>query len=174
MKISAALLTMVSLMTMTAGDIFAGTSKSVDTSLQTGLATAKQKTRIPILLPGTLPPRLQSIPGLISSATADNDSYDIPLYMGDGSGGTTLFVGDFSGNAHYKFAPRGKPVRLIDHIVGHFLPRSCGGSCAPSSIEWRVKGIHYEIQLKFGFDNEAEEQKTMVDVANSAISGGAR
>ena len=174
MQIKAARTTLTLLIALAAVSVFAETHPPVTAPLRSALVRAKQVTNVPILLPSSLPALIEGDTTLVSFGDGNKDSYDISLYQSDGDGGTTIFVGDFTGDVHYKHAPNGRPVRLIDHVTGHFLPRSCGGSCAPSSIEWSVKGIHYKIQLKFGFDNERVEQETMVDAANSAIAAGAR
>ena len=56
--------------------------------------------------------------------------------------------------------------------VGRFKPLSCGGSCAPPTIEWSERGATYRIEAKVG--TEATERRVLRRMANSAIRKGPR
>jgi hypothetical protein len=174
MGIKAAGMMLTLFVALGAAGVSAETSSSGAMPLRSALVRAKQITDAPILFPTSLPAFMEDDSAMVSFVDGDKDSYDISLYQRGNDGEATIFVGEFTGRSHLEGGRIGKPVRLINHITGYFRPRSCGGSCAPSSIEWSVKGIHYEIQLRFGFDSDRAEQKIMVDAANSAIEAGSK
>lgn len=68
-----------------------------------------------------------------------------------------------------------RPVKLADAIDGFFRPVSCGGSCAPANIWWEKNGTVYRFQLRLSSSaSEQDQQKTMIELANSAINAGPR
>jgi hypothetical protein len=174
MGIKAAGMMLTLFMALGTAGVSAEANSSEAMPLRSALARAKQITDVPVLFPTSLPAFTEDDSAMVSFVDGDKDRYDISLYQRGNDGGATIFVGEFTGDRHLEGGRIGRPVRLIDHITGYFRPRSCGGSCAPNSIEWSVKGVHYEIQLRFGFDSNQAEQKTMVDAANSAIAAGSK
>jgi hypothetical protein len=63
-------------------------------------------------------------------------------------------------------------VRLAGGRTGKFSPLSCGASCAPPRIEWKVRGSTYAIQAVVG--TRKTERRILVRMANSAIRNGPR
>jgi hypothetical protein len=174
MEIKAAGMMLTLFMALSAAGVSAETNSSEAMPLRSALARAKQITDVPVLFPALLPAFMEDDSAMVSFVGGDKGRYDISLYQRGNDGEATIFVGEFTGDSHLEGDHIGRPVHLIDHITGYFRPRSCGGSCAPSSIEWSVKGVHYEIQLRFSFDSNQAEQKTMVDTANSAIAASSK
>ena len=72
-----------------------------------------------------------------------------------------------------KAGPPGN-VRLRGGRAGLFDPRSCGGSCAPSSISWYSRGNRYEIAADLADRSDDAQRRRLVVAANSAIGAGAR
>ena len=62
-----------------------------------------------------------------------------------------------------------RKVTLANGRKGRYLPLSCGGSCSPPSIQWRERGVLYEIQR---WSKNARAK--LVKMANSAIRAGPR
>ena len=145
------------------------------------LAELKEKTEVPILLPGALPGETERLWAFVEAEETD---YQILIhYENDdgtqlGSGAT--FYGMFVGAKGQ--LPAGLPnhqevreVKLADGNVGFFRPISCGGSCAPANLWWMRDGVSYHIQLKlFSSLSEQDQESTITQVANSAILGGPR
>jgi hypothetical protein len=65
------------------------------------------------------------------------------------------------------------PVKLRGGVAGFFQPTSCGASCAPPSIEFKVAGVLYEIQAKVAQKGRTERQ-ILIGAANSALAHGPR
>jgi len=65
------------------------------------------------------------------------------------------------------------PVKLRGGVAGFFQPTSCGASCAPPSIEFKVDGVLYEIQAKVAQKGRTERQ-ILIAAANSALAHGPR
>jgi len=137
------------------------------------LPDIKSRTRIPILLPGRLPGTARASEVRHVDGHADAAKYEINLYGGEGLSNAT-FVGYFAGERTQRDEHFGEPVTLADGKVGYFHARSCGGSCAPSQIEWQRQGVLYSVQLRLDVKAPAEEKRDMVEAANSAILGGPR
>ena len=65
------------------------------------------------------------------------------------------------------------PVKLRGGVAGFFQPTSCGASCAPPSIEFKVDGVLYEIEAKVAKKGKTERQ-ILIAAANSALAHGPR
>lgn len=145
------------------------------------LAELKEKSEVPILLPGELPGEIE---GLWAFVEAEETDYKILIhYENDdgtqlGSGAT--FYGMFAGAkgqlpAGLPNHPEVREVKLADGNAGFFMPISCGGSCAPANLWWVKDGVLYQIQLKLLSRLSDQDQETAITtVANSAILGGLR
>lgn len=55
------------------------------------------------------------------------------------------------------------PVSLSKGIQGYFVPFVCGASCDTSKVFWEQNGYRYMVGIRYA------SQKTMIDMANSAI-----
>jgi hypothetical protein len=140
------------------------------------LAEVKAKTSLPVLLPTKLPKPI----GDARNATvekATSDEYSLALYykldMGDAG-----FAALFAAKKNPAYSPRElgnvRQVKLTHSIVGFFRPVSCGGSCAPANLWWQ-EGPLYQIQLKLSSTtSDAEQQRILTAVADSAIMAGPR
>ena len=139
------------------------------------LAKIKARTKVPVLLPSGLPPSL-SKQTFYASAEAKADGYEVTLSSRRRCGANSCFVGSFE--AHRGEWPAfDRRVQLADDVTGYYQPLSCGGSCSPPVVEWVSGGVLYHIQLDVQWRTkltEGEEQRLMIEVANSAIRAGAR
>jgi hypothetical protein len=84
---------------------------------------------------------------------------------------TACFTASFSGRRGGRPSGR-RAVRLTGGRTGRFTPLSCGASCAPPRIEWRMRGSTYAIQAVVG--TRRTERRILVRMANSAIRSGPR
>lgn len=141
------------------------------------LAELKSKTHVAILLPDDLPKPFNNAKDVvIESATARE--YDIGLYYSLDYGDAS-FAGSFSGDAKPKYDPdvlsHVEPISLASGIRGYFRPVSCGGSCAPANLWWKINDVLYQLQLKLPSTTGEQKQKDIISsVADSSILAGAR
>jgi hypothetical protein len=85
-------------------------------------------------------------------------------------GANACFLATFSGQRGGKPQFK-KTVSLTHGITGYFRPITCGASCAPAFIQWKQGNTLYEIENKGVGKNQ---KASMINLANSAILGGAR
>lgn len=128
-------------------------------------------TAVPVRLPAFLPVEKNS-DGLHVHAIvemAELHGYEIQLaWTEDCGGGNYCHYGAIRGS-HDPLAEENRKkvsVTLNGGINGYFIPFVCGAHCGDSSIGWSENGYHYSISLK------AENRKTMIRVANSALMAG--
>jgi hypothetical protein len=143
--------------------------------LQSVLGKVKKETKVPVLLPGELPHTL-SRQTLFASGEGKPDGYEISLSSRPRCGANSCFVGSFEARRGEQPAFE-RQVQLAENVKGYYQPLSCGGSCSPPIIEWVSGGVLYHIQLDVHWRTklgEDEELRLMIEVANSAIRGGAR
>lgn len=152
-----------------------GGSAEVAAPLRGVLAKIKGQAGVPVLLPSELPPTLAK-QTIYADGSADKDGYEISLSSRPNCGANACFVGSLE--AHRGEQPGfDRKVQLAQNITGYFQPTSCGGSCSPPIIEWASGGVLYHFQLEVQWRTkltEADEERLMVEVANSAIKAGAR
>jgi uncharacterized protein YecT (DUF1311 family) len=153
-----------------------GAPQSLPEGFALSVREAKAKTRVPILLPSSLPDPIGKAKHTAVQDAAE-DSYAISLYyeLGVGDSG---FAADFEGNAKPNFTPEDLPtverVPLAQGFIGFFMPLSCGGSCSPPGLSWQQNGILYQISLNLPYNlSERDQQKAaLIAAANSAITRG--
>ena len=133
------------------------------------LPRVEAKTRIPVLMPDTLPTEIDP---LYASSFATKKTYFLDLAGAPHCGGATAcFEAEIRGEkGGTPFGP--KPVALARGRHGHFKPLTCGGSCSPPSIAWKERGATYTIQANVG--NKHTERRILVKMANEAIRRGPR
>jgi hypothetical protein len=146
-------------------------------ALASALVEVKAKSHVAVLLPSKLPEAV----GEAKYATVDKASegeYVISLYYESGVGDAG-FAASFMANARPAYGPKDignvREVKLSHGLVGYFRSVSCGGSCAPSNLWWEEHQILYQIQLKLPSTlPEKDQQRAIVEVANSSILAGSR
>ncbi|HYM01142.1 MAG TPA: hypothetical protein VEZ90_19440 [Blastocatellia bacterium] len=148
---------------------------AVANALRSALQRIKNKTNVPILLPGELPASMH--PNKIRFAdgaiTADGWSISLLYKRGYGEAGS---AGGFDAESGQTPNPDDfdKVVTLTKGIKGYYSARSCGGSCTPPEIDWVYKGVLYSVQLTVNNKSASQDEAEMIATANSAIRGGPR
>ena len=129
----------------------------------TQIADAKARSDVPVWLPATMTAER----GHCSAAAPRHAQLAMGLDAAPDCGGANAcFVASFTGERGG--TPFGDTrVRLRGGRTGHFTPLSCGGSCAPPQIQWKMGSTLYTIQARVG--NKSTERRMLVRMANSAI-----
>src|SRR3954449_77446 len=132
------------------------------------LGSYAKKSGPAIYLPSTIDLDIDAGTKVYTEGSAGARSYDLDLAGAPRCGhATACFLAHFSGD-------RGQAIgfkvnaTLSRGIRAHYQPLSCGGSCSPPWIAWRLNGMRYEIQAKTVKGSRAE----FVRYANSALEGG--
>ena len=156
--------------------------------LSSTVSKLKARTRVPLKLPTQMPQ--EEYPLYVTVNTATSDQYELTIGTDtDCSGGNYCRYGTISGrkitpstpsvedeyaflnDPSYQPSVRSKEkmgkVTLANGVEGYFIPYVCGASCDDSKVIWEQNGYRYLIGVKSG------DKKTVVDMANSAISSRA-
>jgi hypothetical protein len=148
-----------------------GSTRNVDVvrTLAPQLAKVKRTTKVPVLLPPSLP--LLGNYKVYAAAYVTKNMFDLELAGAPNClGANACFVAMFQGQLGGKLP--GRPnARLANGDPAFFHPVTCGGSCAPNSFWFIHKGYLYSWQAK---DLRAPEKATMTRMANQAIVAGPR
>ena len=141
----------------------------VPAALADQIATAKERSRVPVRLPASMTVEQGD---LFPSGTASRNSWAMGLDAAPDCGGANAcFVAAFTGQRGG--TPFGRTrVRLRGGRRGFFTPLSCGASCAPPQIQWKMGSRLYTIQARVG--TKSTERRMLIRMANSAILHGRR
>jgi hypothetical protein len=134
------------------------------------LAKVKRTTKVPVLLPPSLP-LLGSYRVYPSLYGVSRNAFQLELSGAPNClGANACFIAMFRGERGGRLP--GRPnARLAGGDPALFHPVSCGGSCAPSSFWFTHRGYLYSWQAK---DLRAPEQAVLTRMANQAIAAGPR
>jgi hypothetical protein len=88
-------------------------------------------------------------------------------------GATACFLASLRARRGERPAFRRK-VRLRGGIPGWFKPLSCGASCSPPVLQFRRRGVLYEIAAKVPDATVAAQRAGLVRAANEALRRGPR
>jgi hypothetical protein len=134
------------------------------------LTSYAKKSGPAIYLPSTIDLDIDASTKVYSEGSAGKRSYDLDLAGAPNCGhATACFLAHFSGE-------RGQPLgfksnaTLVQGIRAHYQPLSCGGSCSPPWIAWKLNGIRYEIQANVSHPSK----RYFVTLANIALAHGGR
>jgi len=137
------------------------------------LEQIQSQTRIPILLPTTLPSAIPEGSIKLTWGEVREDGYFISLYFSEEASNAT-FAGGFGASTRIpglQNLPNTHRVALSGGRIGIFRPVSCGGSCAPANLWWEQNGVMYQIQIRLGSGSaEKGQQKILVETANSMVT----
>jgi hypothetical protein len=134
------------------------------------LARVSARTDVPVLLPQRMP--VDEDLERHTSGFGGERRWGLQLASAPDCGGATAcFTASFAGRRGGRPFGR-RTVRLAGGRTGRFTPLSCGASCAPPRIEWRMRGATYSIQAVVG--TRRTERRILVRMANSAIRNGPR
>jgi hypothetical protein len=174
--LAAAALTLLPAAAATAGgDVQApGALKVVDTITQKRIDSAANKSGLDVYLPDTLATGSTKPSKIKGSSLVSEGNYTLDLGVGKNCGGATAcFVAEFIGIAgekpHYT-----KKVKLRGGKTGYYKPLTCGASCSPPAIEWRVGKVLYGIQFNTQRSGGSAQRADLVKLANQALAAGAR
>ena len=164
--------TLVSFIYLVGFSLGASAASLASGPLSIALSQVKPLTKIPVLLPSSLPAPMDAD---IHAPTGDGNEkgYEITLYYEQGMGDAG-FAGYFSGKLNSPFPNYRHQVHLKHGVSGYFRASSCGSSCSPSTIEWRVGEVTYTAQLALSQYSASKQLTTMIAIANSAIEAGPR
>jgi hypothetical protein len=134
------------------------------------LTTYAHKSGPAIYLPDTIDLDIGADTKVYADGSAGRRSYDLTLAGARNCGNATAcFLADFSavGGQSIGFKTN---ATLVQGISAHYQPLSCGGSCSPPWIAWRLGGVRYEIQANVVHPTKAY----FVKLANAALAHGRR
>jgi hypothetical protein len=133
------------------------------------LVVVKKISKIDVLLPSRM---TTDLPKLYSVGRGRASSYRFEIDATRKCGGANAcFVASFRASRGAK-PSNPRKVTLRGGRRGWFQPLSCGGSCAPPSLEWVQDGVLYTIEAKLG--TKSTDRKVLTRLANSAIGNGPR
>jgi hypothetical protein len=150
----------------------AAQARNVDVPAAFGakLSSFDKKSGPAIYLPDALDLDIDDATKVYTEGSAGRKGYDLDLAGARRCGhATACFFAHFSGE-------RGRPIgfktnaTLVQGIKAHYQPLSCGGSCSPPWIAWKLSGVRYEIQAKVAHPSKAY----FVGLANAALAHGGR
>ena len=136
------------------------------------LPILKENTKIPILLPASIPLIDKSTPifGNIdhSSTSAYGISFD---FTPDCKGASVCSFGSIYGKAVVSSTelPKGKPISLHQGIKSYYLEsnaETCGAGYCFDTLTWDFMGSRYVLKIKPSAENSAE---LLRQIANSAL-----
>jgi hypothetical protein len=148
-----------------------GSARNVDLlrTFAPQLARVKRTTKVPVLLPPSLP--LLGNYKVYATGYGTKNMFDLELAGAPScAGANACFIAMFQGRRGGHL-PGGPNARLASGDPAFFHPVTCGGSCAPNSFWFTYKGYLYSWQAK---DLRAPEKAVLTRMANQAIAAGPR
>jgi hypothetical protein len=144
----------------------------VPAALGPTLARVDARTPLAILLPDTL--ELDFDGTVHASGAGSARRWSLSLAGAPSCGGATAcFLASFTAERGGTPAFRTR-VRLRGGIPGWFKPLSCGASCSPPVLQYRRRGVLYEISANVPDRTNAAARRRLVAAANAALRVGPR
>src|SRR4051794_9225039 len=130
------------------------------------------RTPLAILLPDTLDVGFDGT--VYGSGTGGRRSWSFALAGAPHCGGATAcFLASFtarrSGTPDFR-----RRMRLRGGIPGWYKPLTCGASCAPPVLQYRRRGVLYEISANVPDRSPRRARARMIAAANAALRAGPR
>lgn len=136
------------------------------------VAGIKQHTSVAVLLPDAVRVEVPRGHGIEAKWASNRTSWSLSLGIGPRCGGANAcFVGSFSAEVGATPAFK-RTVRLRGGVRGWFKPITCGASCSPSELQWKVGRVLYDVQFREA--GRGSDKAKLVAIANSALAAGAR
>jgi hypothetical protein len=161
--------TVLVLLSIAVGPMAMAQSNEVLQLFDPAVAQIQGKTKVPVLLPSKLPAVLLE-QDLKVWGEGKEDGYSISLWE-NGPGGR--FIAGFTASkrpiSDLSDLPNLRRVVLASGSAGLFRPVSCGGSCAPANLWWEQNGVLYHIQIKLPSGSPDEEERILLEAANSSV-----
>jgi hypothetical protein len=140
--------------------------------LRRQIAAIERHTTVPVLLPDAV---LIDVPrghDIEQKWSADRRGWEISLGIGPRCGGANAcFVGQFVATRGGRLTFRTR-VRLHGGVIGRFKPSTCGASCSPPEIQWKVRDVLYDVQFRAG--GSGSDRQKLVAIADGALRAGPR
>lgn len=140
--------------------------------LRRQIAAIERHTTVPVLLPEQV---LIDVPrghGVEQKWSANRRGWQISLGIGPRCGGANAcFVGQFVATRGGRLTFRTR-VRLHGGVTGRFKPSTCGASCSPPEIQWKVRDVLYDVQFRAA--GSGSDRQKLVALADSALAAGPR
>jgi hypothetical protein len=144
----------------------------VPAALGPTLAHVDARTPLAILLPDTL--ELDFDGTVHASGAGSARRWSLSLAGAPNCGGATAcFLASFTAERGGTPAFRTR-VRLRGGIPGWFKPLSCDASCSPPVLQYRRRGVMYEIAANVPDRTNAAARRRLVAAANAALRIGPR
>jgi hypothetical protein len=144
----------------------------VPAALGPALARVDARTPLAILLPDTL--ELDFDGTVYASGSGSARRWSFALAGAPNCGGATAcFLASFTAERGGTPAFRTR-VRLRGGIPGWFKPLSCGASCSPPVLQYRRRGVLYEISANVPDRTNAAARRRLAAAANAALGVGPR
>src|SRR4051812_4589251 len=132
------------------------------------VAQVGPQTPLPILLPNTMQ---MDVSPLYAQGGGSEKEYSIEISSVRDCGANACFLAEFEARRGSK--PWGtRPATLTGGVQARYTPLSCGGSCSPPIVEFKLHGVTYRIQGEFG--PAKRNRANLVKMANEAITQGPR
>lgn len=136
------------------------------------LAKVVDRTPLPVLVPDTL--ELDVTGRVYASSSAGRRRWSFALAAAPRCGGATAcFLATIGAERGGEPAFRTR-MRLRGGIPGWFKPVTCGASCSPAVLQFRRRGVLYEIAAKVPDATAAAQRTRLVRAANEALRAGPR
>jgi hypothetical protein len=136
------------------------------------IARVDASTPLAILLPDSLD--LDFAGTVHASGSGGRRAWSFALAGAPNCGGATAcFLASFTAQRGGTPAFRTR-VRLRGGIPGWFKPLTCGASCSPPVLQYRRRGVLYEIAAKVPDATAAAQRARLVAAANAALRAGPR
>jgi hypothetical protein len=146
----------------------------VPTALGPRLAKVVDRTPLAVLVPDVLDLDVAAGARVYASSAPGRARYSFSLAAAPGCGGATAcFLASLSAERGGEPAFR-RRVRLRGGIPGWFKPVTCGASCSPAVLQFRRRGVLYELQAKPSASTDAGQRRSLVRAANAALRSGPR
>ncbi len=140
--------------------------------LRRPIAAIERLTTVPVLLPDEV---LIDVPrghGVEQKWSANRRGWQISLGIGPRCGGANAcFVGQFTAARGGRLTFRTR-VRLHGGTIGRYKPSTCGASCSPPEIQWKVRDVLYDVQFRAA--GSGSDKQKLVAIADSALAAGPR
>lgn len=136
------------------------------------IRAVKRHTGIGVLLPDRVAIDVPDGHGIEVKWSSNRRTWTIALGIGPRCGGANAcFVGEFNATrgAQPAFTRR---VRLHGGVTGFYKPSTCGASCSPPQLQWRVGNVLYDVQFRAA--GRASDRAKLVAIADSALAAGPR
>jgi hypothetical protein len=158
----------------TDADVHAARSLDVPKALAKKIPSVRTKSGLNVLLPDTIGIGSTKASKIYPDSFAEDGQYALDLGAAKHCGGATAcFVAEFTGAAGGEVGYT-KKVKLAGGLTGYYKPLTCGGSCSPPAIEWKIANVVYGIQYNYQGSNATKAKKALIKLANQANAAGAR